>query len=114
MSRFTLNNTRFTDELVQELNAEIPSFVLSDPYAHTVVFGFDHALGYFLQVVTSAVIDGEVEEEIILDLDSMFSGLRGWQLGYLIDKIHTTTKCGTSVPDQIGRLIRLAYLDLPI
>lgn len=114
MSRYTLNNTRFTDELVQELHAEVPSFVISDPYAHTVAFGFDHALGYFLQVFTSVFIDGEVVEDCILDLDSMFTGLRGWQLGYLIRTIHAKTKCGASEPDHIYSLTARAYLDLPM
>ena len=116
MTRYTLNNVRFTEGLVQTLNAEVPSFVLSDPYAHTVAFGFDHLCGYFLQVITSLVWDEEHEiyEECILDLDSLFSGLRGWQLGYLIKTIHEETKCGCSDPDELDSMIVRAFLDLPI
>lgn len=116
MTRYTLNNTRFTEGLVQKLNAEVPSFVLSDLDAHTVAFGFDHLCGYFMQVITSFVDEetDEIYEECILDLDSMFSGLRGWQLGYLVETIHKETKCGCSNPDELDSMIVRAFLDLPI
>ena len=116
MSRYTLNNVLFTEGLVQQLATEVPSFHLSDLYAHTVAFGFDHASGYFLQVITSLVWDEEDEiyEECILDLDSMFSGLTGWQLGYLVSTIHEETKCGCSDPSALASIIERAFLDLPI
>ena len=115
MSRYTLNNVCFTEDLVQKLQAEVPSFVLEDLYAHTVAFGFDHLCGYFVQVITSLVdADDEIYEDCILDLDSMFSGLKGWQLGYLIRTIHKDTGCGASVPNDIYSLTAQAYMDLPI
>lgn len=116
MSRYTLNNVRFTEGLVQQLATEVPSFHLSDLYAHTVAFGFDHASGYFLQVITSVVdeLDDEIVEEVVLDLDSMFTGLTGWQLGYLVNTIHEETKCGCSDPYELDKMIVRAFLDLPI
>ena len=115
MSRYTLNNVCFTEDLVQKLNAEVPSFVLSDLYAHTVAFGFDHLLGYFMQVITSLVDEeDEIYEDCILDLDSMFSGLKGWQLGYVIRTIREETGCRCSEPDRVEKLISRAFLDLPI
>ena len=114
MTRYTLNNVRFTEGLVQTLNAEVPSFVLSDPYAHTVAFGFDHLLGYWLDVYSTETIDDEHEEVCILELSSLFTGLRGWQLGYLIKTIHEETKCGCSNPDELDSMIDRAFLDLPV
>lgn len=114
MSRYYLNNVCFTEGLVDQLQTEVPSFDLTDLYAHTVAFGFDHALGYFLQVFASTIIDDEIVEEVILDLDSVFTGLKGWQLGYLVSTIHEETKCGCSDPDQLYNIILWAFLDLPV
>jgi hypothetical protein len=116
MSRYQLNNVRFTEGLVDQLQTEVPSFHLSDLYAHTVAFGFDHLCGYFMQVITSSVDEetDEIVEEVILDLDSFFTGLKGWQLGYLVSTIHEETKCGCSDPYQLHNITDRAFLDLPV
>lgn len=114
MSRYTLNNVRFTEDLVQKLQAEVPSFVLSELNSASVAFGFDHALGYWLDVISDSIIDGELEEDCILILSSQYNGLRGWQLGYLIRTILEDNKCGSSVCDEIEQIVSRAYMDLAI
>lgn len=55
-----------------------------------VVYGFDHACGYFLQLfpvdVDAKVIVTKMtgEENGCIDIDSLFSGFSGLQLGYFL------------------------------
>ena len=65
--------------------------------SYSVSYGFDHACGYFIQLMDIT------DEDLFYDLDSLFTGLTGVKLGYFLKKYSIN-----SIHSQT------CFLDLPI
>ena len=114
MSRYNLNKTVFlSEEFVSDLLDMTRSFKrLADRVGsvYDVSYGYDHAFYYFVQLepeeIESASLD-EYEEEsewpMVIDIDSVFDGLTGSDLGYFLRKVGAPY-------DHIEN----CFLDLPI
>jgi len=85
----------------------------SHPDRLDVLFGFDHALGYFVTVLTA-----DEEEEILMDLCSLFDGLTGPRLVEKVEE-YDPIQDAPLVDRQTGESLTwddirtLAFLDLP-
>lgn len=95
MSRYTLGQVEFNkgiwDDIYDNLGGYRIAIQLPRMGRFEMVYGFDHATGYFVQffplndtaIGETIFIKGRSDEECI-DLDSMFSGLTGIDLGYIL------------------------------
>lgn len=93
MSRYVLGTISFTQSLVNDLseNAKWKTSSLPNDGTFQVVYGFDHAVGYFCQLFpTDPIAEFQTQklcgEESCFDFDSLFSELSGVKLGYLLKK----------------------------
>ena len=112
MSRFNLGVITFNKENLKDLyhNTEaFKRFLIEDIEGkYQVTYGFDQAVYYFVQFFPydSDAINwihlNELDQECI-DIDSMFGGLTGAELGYFLEMFH-------GLPSHA----EFCYLDLPI
>ena len=63
-----------------KVTATIPSGETAE-----AAYGYDHATGYFIQV-----FDPKDEDNLLVDEDSMFTGLGNYKLLALLDHYHIT------------------------
>lgn len=113
MSRYSLHKTvLLSEEFVEDLLNMTRSFKrLADKIGNVydVSYGYDHACYYFVQLEPNEVIeevldepDEENEWPEVIDIDSVFDGLTGSDLGYFL------RKCGAP-HDHVEN----CFLDLP-
>lgn len=94
MSRYVLGYMDFNSKLVDNLaeNAHWDNTKLPQKGTFQIIYGFDHAMGYFCQMFpVEEVAELEVERlcgylQECLDFDSMFTKLSGVKLGSLLKK----------------------------
>lgn len=109
MSRYNAGNVKISEEVKLQMGEDIHpkpfaeiKGICSD-YEYSVTYGFDHACGYFIQFEKVTIDD--FEEEELIDIDSMFYGLFGSDLGYILNKLFPNN----SIIMTHGSM---AYLDL--
>lgn len=107
MSRYRYGIIELTDEQKESLCMDTRLATLGDAYGlFSVEYGFDNACGYFLQLFPR---DGKAEEcleemelDECIDMDSLFGGITGSDLGYFLKLI-----CGNK------NHIDACFMDLP-
>lgn len=107
MSRYNLGHVMLNNEQKKCLAEDTRLDILRDIEGEfSVVYGFDHATGYFLQLypVDDAAKDctGIFGDEECIDIDSLFNGMTGTDLGYFLKMI-----------DENNQHADFAYMDFP-
>ena len=92
MSRYRYGIIELADEQKKSLCEDTRLTRLGDVYgSFSIEYGFDHACGYFLQLfprseeANNCLEDMGVEE--CIDMDSLFGGITGSDLGYFLNLI---------------------------
>lgn len=101
MSRYALY-IDITIEMIDKINEDFPILLL--PGTYTVNYGFDHAIGYWIDFDDNNSDDDELP---VLELCSMFDGLTGHKLGMILSVI--MPNANSMIKDHIHQ----AHMDLP-
>ena len=87
MSRYSIKNIDLNEEKLKKIWEDCSpatSALISESGRYNFVYGLDHACGWFCQIVPLDENNHEIEEEEI-DLDGMFTGFTGAELGFLLN-----------------------------
>lgn len=104
MSRHTMPNVKITKDVLSEVERNC-SLGTRHEFPKTegeyeIAYGLDHACGWFISLVP-VMDDGEVDYDNAYEMDTLFTGLTGAELGFLLRQF-----------DGNVHHISKAYLDL--
>ena len=101
MSRHTMPNVKITKDVLSEVEHDCSSKTWDEfPKAegeYEIAYGLDHACGWFISLVP-VLDDGEVDYDNSCELDAMFTGFTGSELGFIImqfggNPVHVNRAC---------------------
>lgn len=78
MSRYTILVVPVPPALVDIMQEFVPAQPAVPANAYNIAYGYDHALGYFIDFIR-----GKGDDEVI-ELNSLFTGLSGGMLGTIL------------------------------